>query len=194
MVMPNKRLMHVAPSLESERVLLRPFVLNDAREVSKMKWNESGVKIDSIKKAEEFLKYILEEKKDGYYLGVFLKKDNVLIGKMEFCHLDWYGDTAGELCYSFDKKYWGKGYATEVSKCFVDYLFRKVKVHKVYSDTDPDNFASQNVLFKLGFNLEGVSKERNWFPKEKAWVDEYNWGLLRDDWLKVSKKVLFKML
>lgn len=193
MILPDKKLAHKAPSLETERLFMRPFTLSDAKICSKMEWTDKGNPIKTIDQAKKYLKKITKDKTDGYYLGVFLKETNELIGDLEFCHMNWFSDTAGELCYGFHKNHWGKGYATESTTAFVDYLFRKVKMHKITADTDPNNFASQNVLLKLHFKLEGVAKERNLDRKTKKWKDEYNWGLLRDEWLQIHKKQIYKL-
>ncbi len=193
MIFPDKKLVRKAPKLESKRLFMRPFTLKDARICSRMNWETRGKPIKTIEQAEKYLKRIIDKGEDGYYLGVFLRETNELIGNLEFCHLSWYRDLAGELCYGFHENYWGKGYATEASKCFVDYLFRKVKMHKITADTNPYNFASQKVLYKLGFKLEGVAKEKNLDRKTNIWKDEYNWGLLRKDWLLKHKKPLFKI-
>lgn len=193
MLLPNKKIIEKAPKLESKRLLLRPFTLRDARKVSTMGWSNKGTLIKTTEEAKQYIKRITKDDANGYYLGVFLKETGVLIGDLEFCHLGWFAFYGGELCYGFTEPNWGKGYATEASRCLVDYLFRKVKVHKISADTDPDNFASQKVLYKLHFKLEGVAKEQHLDKKKKVWKDEYNWGLIRDEWLSKEKKPLFKV-
>ncbi len=190
MILPDRKLIEKAPRLETKRLILRPFTLRDAKTASKRGWfdRQNKTAIDTVEKARRFLKDKIIASKNGYYLGVFLKENGELIGDLEFCHLDWFAFYGGELCYGFAEKYWGLGYATESSRALVDYLFRKVKAHKITADTDPDNFASQKVLYKLHFKLEGVAKEQHFDEKKKIWKDEYNWGLLRDEWLLKEKK------
>lgn len=176
-------------------MLLRPFTLKDAKAVSTRGWydGKKNTNIDTVEKAKSFLKESIISSKNGYYLGVFLKETGDLVGDLEFCHLDWFAFYGGELCYGFAENHWGKGYATESSQALVDYLFREVKVHKISADTDPDNFASQKVLYKLHFKIEGVAKEQHLDKKNKVWKDEYNWGLLRNEWLALETKKLYKI-
>src|SRR3989338_3743909 len=108
-------------------------------------------------------------KRNSYYFGIFLKENNILIGELELCHMNWWFDKAGEICYSIKKGYDGKGYATEASRAVINFCFKKLKFRKVYADTTPDNVASQKVLEKLGFRLEGRIREKV-FVKGK-WVD-----------------------
>ncbi|USN45476.1 MAG: GNAT family N-acetyltransferase [Candidatus Woesearchaeota archaeon] len=196
MALPDKQLIMKAPTLETKRLMLRPFTLRDAKAVSTRGWvdKKKNILINTEVKARAFLKSNILSSTDGYYLAVFLKETDELVGDLEFCHLDWYRFYYGELCYGFAERHWGKGYATESAKALVDYLFRKINVPKITADTDPDNFASQKVLYKLHFKIEGVARKKNFDKKKKMWLDEYNWGLLRDEWLITEKKPLCKLI
>ena len=159
-----------------ERIILRPFSPKDAEQYSKM----DRKKRNTIEKAKNFINS--SWKKDSYYFGIFLKENNELIGQLELCHMNWWYDKAGEICYFIKKDFRGKGYATEASKAMINCGFNKLRFRKIYADTDPDNLASQKVLKKLGFKLEGKIREKN-FVKGK-WIDEYDFGLLKSEWKK----------
>ena len=161
--------------LKSERLILRKFKLSDVKQYIKL-----GSHIKDTKKALAWIKSSWI--KNSYHFGIFLKENNILIGKIELCHMDWWFDKAGEIGYFINKKYRGKGYATKASGMVIDYCFDKLNFHKMYADTDPDNFASQKVLEKLGFKLEGRIREKV-FVKGK-WIDEYDYGLLKTEWKK----------
>lgn len=51
------------------------------------------------------------------------------------------------------KKYWGKGYAYELGKELVRYAQSR-SIKKIYGICEHENYAAQNVLKKLNFNLE----------------------------------------
>lgn len=161
-------------TINSERLILRAFTLVDAEQYSKLSIHS----INTITKAKNFIKS--SWKKDSYYFGIFLKEYNLLIGQIELCHMNWWYDKAGEICYHIGKKYWGKGYATEASKAVISYCFSKLKFRKIYADTDPNNLASQKVLEKLGFKFEGRIREKNLIKGK--WTDELDYGLLRSEW------------
>lgn len=55
-----------------------------------------------------------------------------------------------ELGYRLKKKFWGKGYATEVSREFLSLGFRDYQVTTIFAITMKANLASQNVMKKLG--------------------------------------------
>lgn len=193
MITLDKKLVRKAPTIESKRLFMRPFKMDDAKLMVESGWLHRKTKkpLKTIEESKKYLKNILAEDQ-GYYLAVFLK-DNTLVGRLDLDHLNWYGDMIGEIGYSFLEKHRGNGYATEATNCFVDYLFRKVKLHKVTADTDPGNFASQKVLYKVGFTLEGIFRDKYYDKNLKKWVDEYNWGLKRDEWMKKHKKQIYKI-
>lgn len=76
-----------------------------------------------------------------------------------------------ELGYRFIKKHWGKGYATEAAKAWVDYGFTTLKQNEIFAMTDVNNLASKNVLKKTGFTL----------------VETFDFNGEPTDWFKISK-------
>ena len=58
-----------------------------------------------------------------------------------------------QLGYSFLPEYWGKGFATEVSKEGVYYFYYKTPLSEIYGVTETPNIASQKVLLKNGFHF-----------------------------------------
>lgn len=162
------------PIIEGERLVLRPFKSSDAKDLLEINSN----KIKNLKQANQWIKNSVSE--FGFYLAVVLKEENKVIGYRELCHLNWWDFQAGEICAHFNKKYWNKGYSTESGKILINYCFKKLKFHKVYADTNPDNLASQRVLHKLGFKLEGRIRERR--IVNGKWIDEMDYGLLKSEW------------
>lgn len=70
----------------------------------------------------------------------------------------------GELGYWIAATHWGKGYATEAARAFVDYAFFNLSLHRVQAQHLVRNPASGRVMQKLGMQLEGVLREslRKW--------------------------------
>ncbi len=66
-----------------------------------------------------------------------------------------------QLGYSLKKEEWGKGYATELTKAGLQYVFNKMQLPLIYAVTEKDNIASQKVLLKAGFDEESKYKEEN---------------------------------
>jgi ribosomal-protein-alanine N-acetyltransferase len=67
--------------------------------------------------------------------------------------------TKTQLGYSFLPRYWGKGYASEVTKEGVNYFYHRTPLEEIYGVTETPNIASQKVLLKAGFTLHEKKME-----------------------------------
>lgn len=64
---------------------------------------------------------------------------------------------------------WGKGFATEASRAFIDHAFRNTAATELRADVDPRNTASLHVLDRLGF-VETGRAERTFLLGDE-WCD-----------------------
>lgn len=71
------------------------------------------------------------------------------------------------LGYFTDKKYEGKGFATEALKALLDWMFLHPGLHSVIADTVPGNTGSEKVLLKNGFVLSGPVEEGSRWEKRR---------------------------
>jgi RimJ/RimL family protein N-acetyltransferase len=55
-----------------------------------------------------------------------------------------------ELIYVFHQKFWGKGYATEIGREMLAYVFKISTLQSISATIDPDNRQSKLVAAKLG--------------------------------------------
>ena len=60
-----------------------------------------------------------------------------------------------QLGYSLLKPAWGWGYATELTKAGLKYIFSKTALAEIWGITEAGNIPSQKVLLKAGFNFSG---------------------------------------
>jgi RimJ/RimL family protein N-acetyltransferase len=74
----------------------------------------------------------------------------------------------------------GRGFASEAAQLLVDYLFLHEQVQRIQAETHPDNRASQRVLEKAGFQLEGRLR-RTVFSRGR-WRDTLMFSVLREEW------------
>ena len=86
------------------------------------------------------------EKKSGEFVGSFAI---IPIEKTE--HM--------QLGYSLLPKHWGKGFATELVKWGLKYIFTRTDLDEISGVTESLNTASQHVLLKSGFNLHSTVME-----------------------------------
>lgn len=59
-----------------------------------------------------------------------------------------------EVIYAFVPSAWGKGYATEVARAMIEYVFRVSTLDTIYATIAPENKPSQHVADKLGMRFE----------------------------------------
>ncbi|MFH7017807.1 GNAT family N-acetyltransferase [Flavobacterium sp. FlaQc-47] len=149
--------------IETERLLLRELLISDVDGMFEL---DSNPKVHlflgnkPVKDIEESLDQIknIQQQYKNVGIGrwaVILKETNEFLGwsgikliKNEINkHKDFY-----ELGYRFIEKHWGKGYATEAGKAFVDYAFNVMKVEALYAYADAGNENSRKILEKLGLH------------------------------------------
>jgi len=71
-----------------------------------------------------------------------------------------------EIGYGIDEKYRKNGYATEAVNSVTAWALSQSGVKRVVAQTEPDNAASQRVLFKNGFKPCGTGEEGPLFEKK----------------------------
>lgn len=82
----------------------------------------------------------------------------------------------GEIFYKLLPEYWGKGYATEVSKKIIETGFENFKLHRIEAGCAVKNKKSIRVLEKSGMIREGILREI--LPIRGEWVDSYIYSII----------------
>ena len=116
------------------------------------------------------------------------KKDETKIGHIQhFCvpHPD---GKHLEIGYTVVPSERGKGYCTEAAQIMVDYLFLSKDICRIQATPNVGNKASQRVLEKVGFKVEGTCRKSTFVRGQ--WQDEYLYSILREEWKK--PKILIK--
>jgi RimJ/RimL family protein N-acetyltransferase len=89
-------------------------------------------------------------------------------------------DRRAELGYWLAASSWGHGYATEAADALVELGFRELNLARIYAQVLAGNAASLRVLEKLGMVCEGVKRQH--VRKDRRLHDVVFYGLLRDEW------------
>lgn len=85
-----------------------------------------------------FGRYFIVEKLSNKFIGILLFKND--------------SDKAGvEIGYSLKRNQWKKGYATEIVKESINWIFESKGFSSMYAITGSENESSKNVLLKCGF-------------------------------------------
>ena len=85
------------------------------------------------------------------------------------------------LGYCLSAACWNRGYMTEAAQAVVDFLFRKVHVHRVEITHAVKNPGSGAVARKCGLTLEGIRRE--YFKAANGqYLDIAAYAILREAW------------
>ena len=146
--------------IETERVLLRKFTLDDVDdawemnrdpEVRKYLLGEGEPTRDQVRKLIE-QNTLGDYEKYGYgRLAVIHKADNRFIG---FTGLKYMPDLDEvDVGYRLCRDYWNQGLATEATRPTIEYGFRELNLDRIIAMALPGNKASIRVMQKLGLTF-----------------------------------------
>lgn len=144
---------------ETERLLLRPFSLKDSSDVFEYASDEKTVEyltwyahknIDESKKIVQTIYiptnvYCIELKIEHKCIGAF--EPRIFPNKASFG-------------YVLNKKYWNKGYMSEVLTKMIDVFFEDPRCMTVFGIHFLGNEASGAVMKKCGMEMCGIQKEK----------------------------------
>lgn len=151
--------------MESERIYLRPFVIEDAEDVFAVCKEFNVTKYlplpypYNLEMAKEWILSQEANKDKRLEFAVILKATNKLIGSIGI------GietvDRHGEIGYWISPDFWRKGFATEAVKLLIEYAFKELSFHKIYAKHYVENPASGKVMQKCGMSFIGTLKEHS---------------------------------
>ena len=87
-----------------------------------------------------------------YYWIITLKDSDKAIGAIS-CRI---AENAAEIGYLLNRKYWGRGYATQAARAIVDWALSQAEVSLVWATCDVENVASIRVLERIGMHREKI--------------------------------------
>ncbi len=172
--------------LETERLGLRRFEASDGEDFAEILTDEETSYFEpydtftyenAVKEAEKLAG-------DERFFAVILKDTGKLIGKIYFEDKKFFG--AWEIGYSFNRKFWGNGYALEAVKGVMNYAFTEMNVRRIYAEADVLNTRSIKLLERAGLRKEGVFVKSAYFQKDKngepIWGDFADYAILKDEY------------
>lgn len=175
-------------TLETERLTLREFEESDLQAIQEYASDPEVVRYmewgpNSEEDTRAFLERTLEQRRKRprveYGLAVILKSETKLIGSGGITIASSVHKEA-ELGYSFNRRFWGQGYATEAARAFVAFGFEELGLHRICATCAPANVASARVMEKIGMRREGHLREHRWIKGK--WRDSYLYAILEQEW------------
>ncbi len=183
-------------TIETERLILRPFLETDAADVFEYLEKPAvncfaSMKLNSLEEARAEMKKRVGETE--YYFAITLKDTGKVIGEIDAYpepgepHSDESApkDTFSP-CWMLNKAYQDKGYAYEAAHAFFDYLFKEKGARRIYAYTEDYNTSSQHLCEKLGMRREGLFLEFISFVNNEDgtphYENTYQYAILKKEW------------
>ncbi|MDL2234484.1 GNAT family N-acetyltransferase [Ruminococcaceae bacterium OttesenSCG-928-L11] len=181
--------------LETERLLLRPFVLEDAPAMFKnwagdpevttyLMWpthTDEGV---SRAVLEDWVSQYADK---AYYQWAVTLKSNggEPIGSMSVVKRDDRVEMA-HIGYCIGRPWWRQGITSEALAAVMAYLFEEVGVNRIEARHDPRNPGSGKVMVKCGMRCEGTMRQADW--NNQGICDTVFYAILREDYQTEQKQ------
>lgn len=176
--------------LETARLILRPFVKEDAPamyrnwasdpEVTKfLSWPT----YKTVDTAYEILNIWVSQYRDDtfYQWAIELKEIGEVIGSISVVNFDERVDMA-EIGFCIGRSWWGQGIMTEAFQAVIDFLFGEVGVQRIEAGHDPNNPASGAVQRKCGLKYEGTLRRS--IRSNQGITDKTVMAILKEEWEK----------
>lgn len=176
--------------LETERLILRRFSMNDAKkmfcnwtsddEVTKyLVWQTHK----SINDTKTFIEECVQKYNhvDFYNWIIILKEINEPVGNIgvarqsddiKMVHIN----------YCLGKKWWNRGIMSEALNELIKFFFEKIGVNRIESRHDPNNPNSGKVMTKCGMKYEGYLRQAD--KNNQGITDTIYYGILAEDYFK----------
>ena len=158
--------------LETERLVLRKFVIEDAEAMFRNWASDSEVTIyltwsahDSVEASRTVLEeWTAKYVNDNFYQwAIALKEDEANpIGSISAVNLN-EDVSLVHIGYCIGRPWWHRGITSEALKAVIDFFFDEVEANRIESRHDPRNPHSGMVMRKCGMKYEGTmrSSDRN---------------------------------
>jgi RimJ/RimL family protein N-acetyltransferase len=180
------------PTLETDRLYIRPFVADDTDPVYELHAAIGWVDGNNTpaQQRETICGYVEWGSMNHFQLArlnqppygdraVVLKETGSLIGicgivpyVAQFEHFPYWGGVHSDLntaevglMWAISPAYQRQGFATETARALSDYAFNEMGLRLIIATTDYENVASQGVMQKVGMRLE-----QNRFPDASPWL------------------------
>ncbi len=159
---------HGQPTLETARLILRPFTTYEAPAVARLAGRreiaDTTLSIPppySKEQAKAWVSRIADYWSQGKAIvfAIVTKRDMQLVGAVGLRDID-REHSQTEMGFWIGVESWGHGYATEAANAALDFGFQTLGLNRIYAHHMLRNPASGRVLEKIGMKREGLLRER----------------------------------
>ncbi|WP_446897129.1 GNAT family N-acetyltransferase [Clostridium sp. LBM24168] len=172
--------------LESDRLLLRPFTLEDSEDVFLYASDDAVTKYltwtshKDIEESEKVLKEAFIDK-PGIF-AIELKLNHKCIGciGLRFCAQH----NKADVGYVLNRRCWNNGYMSEALNSLLEFSFLKLKLNRIEAEYYAGNEGSGKVMQKCGMKYEGTGLQE--VKIKGIFYDVVHYAILKDDWMQMN--------
>ena len=183
-------------TIKTDRLILRPFVVDDADSMFKNWANDEDVlrymPYDVCTTLQETRECVLQWL--DYFQGIkgssaafAIVLDGEVIGTIDYAESD-PGANSAEIGYQLGKAWWGNGYAAEALQAIIHHCFTSTSLNRLWGTFDPRNANAGKVMEKANMVKEGTLREYKIRKGER--VDRIMHSILKDDY-DVAKEIAY---
>lgn len=114
-----------------------------------------------------------------FFLVAIESESDSLIGAVELT-INSVADRQGEIGFSFNPAFGGRGLATEAVNAALGYGFSQMSLHRIFAAVDTRNERSWKLMERLGMRREAHFVHAN--LEDGNWTDDYTYAMLEDEW------------
>jgi len=147
--------------LETDRLILRNIVQEDKKDIFELyqdpSLNESFLVDRSMEEISGIIDWYIKhydintsENIIIFNLAIIIKNEQKVIGDIGIRNYP-KDKSKNEIFILINSNYWNRGYASEATKVFLDYIKKNTLISTIFGALAPRNIASSKILIKNGF-------------------------------------------
>jgi len=181
-------------SLWTDRLVLRPFRLDDAEGLAKRRSELAVARFQywtmpfPMERAEEMAQNLAAmdgPANDDWWMAIIADPETDEVFGDLAIHMTQEMRSV-EVGYTLASKHWGNGYATEALEAMLGWLWTDPRLTRASAMLHPDNIASAMVLERTGFVFEGHTRLSYWVENENS--DDWIYGQTRQERLALDAR------
>jgi ribosomal-protein-serine acetyltransferase len=181
--------------LRGRRVTLLPVRLEDSNELFRIivesrehleKWLPW---VDFVRTADDERQIVeqwLYEMQMRTAIHFCINVDDRIVGLVSTHQIDWMNQRTS-IGYWIKSDMINQNISTEATAVLMEYLFEKLGIHRIYIQAATDNGASNRVIQKLGFKLEGILRENERI--RDRYLDHNIYGMTKEGFSKIRQNL-----
>ena len=115
------------------------------------------------------------------------KHDQRLLGSVNLSQIVRRGFQNAYVGYWIGAPYARQGFMTEGLALVINDAFRRLRLHRLEANIQPENIPSKRLVQRLGFRQEGLSPK--YLKVGGRWRDHERWAILSEEWQARGRRV-----